>query len=264
MKALDLYPSHDPGHSPDHYAEDALIAYQMGEMASAAEAAAVLAQLEGGAVCAEAAEAIAETLRVFSAGPVRVPNAEHAWGRLRGSLPALTVTPARTKSWRWVWAPALLGCLVAGVLEIRGHREQGREVAVAGAPLKVGPLGVGPLSAEPRDPALAAHLAAAERLLTELRHQPAGEPLDAGVRAEAEGFRVKNAAWVRESRAAGDGTDASVLEAVDRTLTALGHAPGRAEGRVEDKGWHVRFAMNTDGLLLDLRVLEQNDAQGKD
>ena len=248
-----------------HFSEDELIAYQMGDLPRA-QAAAVRPHLEQCGACAAAAEQIAETLRVFSAEPVAAPNMEHAWGRLRGSLPSLAVAGVpQQRTWRrWrVAGPALLaGLALASGLALHEHRASTAIVPELWSHAANNPaLPVGPLSAEPRDPALAAHLAAhladADRLLTELRHAPEGR-LDDATRAQAEQFRMKNAGWVRESREAGDLGDAAVLDRVDRTLTTLSHEPARAGA---DRGWHVRFEMSTDGLLLDLRVLEQNDAQ---
>jgi len=53
----------------------------------------------------------------------------------------------------------------------------------------------------------------------------------------------------------GDLAEASVLENLGRVLTTMDHEPAR------DSGWHIRFEMNTDGLLLDIRILRQNDAR---
>jgi hypothetical protein len=57
------------------------------------------------------------------------------------------------------------------------------------------------------------------------------------------------------TRAQGDLGTASVLESLGRVLTNIDHAPEL------DDGWHLRLEWNTKGLLLDIRILRQNDAR---
>jgi len=65
----------------EHIAEEDLIAYRLHQ---SADEAAIRAHLESCAECA--AVSIAETLRVFSAGPVPKPDMERNWQRLRGKF----------------------------------------------------------------------------------------------------------------------------------------------------------------------------------
>ena len=141
-----------------HIAEDNLIAYQMNE---SHDAAAIAAHLELCPECAQMAESIAETLRVFSAEPVPLAHIDHAWQRLRGNLPALA--PARGPRRRWMWLAipaAATAALFIVLMALHPHISRPGSDATAKA------LASGPLTLEPRDPDLAAHLDAAERLLT--------------------------------------------------------------------------------------------------
>lgn len=230
-----------------HCTEDDLIAYQLAE---SPHAAAVRAHLNVCAACAAEAASLAETLRVFSGGPVPQPNLQHAWQRLRGNLPALAET-TRPRRWRvWAWAvPALAACVVAGSLTMR-HTGPMRPEVAGGIPLR----GPGPLSAEPADPATAEHLSSAERLLTEVSHSDGA--LTGTTRTQAHELLLHNAVYLQQAQQRGDLPEAAVLETLGRTLTTLDHQPAET-----GKGWHLRLAMNTDGLLLDLRILQQNDAQ---
>ena len=86
-----------------HFSEEDLIAYQLHE--SSMEGA-ISRHLESCSECAELSESIAETLRVFSADPVPMPDLERNWQRLRGNLSVLT--PERSHGfellrWGWRW-----------------------------------------------------------------------------------------------------------------------------------------------------------------
>jgi hypothetical protein len=107
---------------------------------------------------------------------------------------------------------------------------------------------------QPRDPDLASHLDTAERLLTEVNH--ASGPLDETTRREAHQLLLSNALYLRKADADGDTVRSAVLEDLSRTLTALQHETGPDKPR---EGWHLSLQMDTNGLLLDLRILEQND-----
>lgn len=233
-----------------HCTEEDLIAWQLGETSGAA----VKAHLEQCPGCAAEAEAIAETLRVFSAGPVPRANLDHAWQRLRGNLPALAATrkPVRRKLWAWavpaLAASGIAASVLAGSFALRHRAPVPQGAAVAGVVLH----GAGPISAEPEDPATAEHLASAERLLTEVSH--AGGKLNGSTRTEAHELLLSNALYIQKAQGRGDTPEAAVLENLGRTLTTLDHEP--ADG---GKGWHLRLEMNTDGVLLDLRILQQND-----
>ena len=236
-----------------HLSENELIAFQLGETANAD---AMAAHLEDCSLCAAAAESIAETLRVFSGDAVPEANLDHAWQRLRGSLPPLAAKSAppqsrRSRRWLaqglllWTSGAALAACLLGvGVL----HRPHGTRV------LNPAALQPGPLTASPRDPNVSAHLSDAERLLTEIDH--ASGSLDEATRERAAELLVTNALYVERAERDGDTAQASVLEQLGRTLTSVEHEP--AEPR---KGWNLRMEMNTSGLLLDIRILQQNDAE---
>ena len=159
-----------------HFAEEELIGYQMGEQA---EREAIRQHLEECAECAGVAKSVAETLRVFSATPLPEPNVEHAWQRMRGSLPVLAPRPAAKSPWGWmrlgVAGSALAAVALAGVAV--HERTQVRTTA------RVAHMAPGPLTEAPTDPDVAGHLESAERLLTEVNH--AAGPLDAETRTEA-------------------------------------------------------------------------------
>lgn len=234
-----------------HIAEDELIAYQMGE---GGDEDAVRGHLESCAECAATAESIAETLRVFSAEPVPPADVEHAWQRLRGGLPVLPASGTSRfslRTWRWIWPAtgvamaAMLLILFAGVRVHRGVERSRGDLAIHRP---------GPLTEQPTDPAIANHLDSAERLLTEVNH--ASGPLGPATRGQAHDLLLKNAVYVHKARDEGDLAEASVLENLGRVLTTLDH-----ESAAPGSGWHIRFEMNTDGLLLDIRILRQNDGR---
>jgi hypothetical protein len=232
-----------------HIAEDDLIAYQMNE---SDHAAAIAQHLELCRECARTAESIAETLRVFSAEPVPLANLDHAWQRLRGSLPALTPTHGLRRRWGWLAIPAAAGLVSIAFLAVHPHPP-------ATHPNSAAKLAPGPLTLQPRDPDLATHLDSAERLLTEVNHSSG--PLDETTRREAHELLLSNALYIRKADADGDVVDSAVLEDLSRTLTTLEHETGPEKTR---EGWHLSFQMDTHGLLLDLRILEQNDKQQND
>ena len=229
-----------------HLLEDDLIAYHLEE---SPQPGAIREHLERCAECAAASESIAETLRVFSADAVPRPNLDQAWQRLRGSLPAPPVAKRRGPGlprWRWM-APA---AAVAAILLLSLGLHLRREAVPARPDLAF--HRPGPLTAQPADPAIANHLESAERLLTEVNH--ASGELNGATRAEAHDLRLHNAVYVHKAHEQGDLAEASVLENLGRVLTTLDHEPPAS-----DRGWHIRFEMNTDGLLLEIRILRQND-----
>ena len=236
----------------NHIAEEDLIAYQLQE---AVDTASIREHLELCPDCASTAESIAETLRVFSAEPVPQANLEHAWQRLRGSMPAPVTAPRGTQVWRWLAAPMLAGALLLAFVATHHHPpEQGQKTAH---------LNPGPLTEKPRDADLAGHLESAERLLTEVSHS--NGPLDSTTRRQAKDLLLSNALYIRKASADGDLAEAAVLDKLERTLTTLQHEPiGSGKTDNTDNGWHLHVEMNTDGLLLDIRILQQNDSTPKD
>jgi hypothetical protein len=231
-----------------HFSEEELIAYQLHE---SSEEGAISRHLESCSECADLSESIAETLRVFSADPVPQPDLEHNWQRLRGNLSVLT--PARRSvfellrsQWMWPAAGFVAAALVLfTVFGMRIHRnsEVKHNLAINGH---------GPLTTQPVNPAVANHLDAAERLLTEVNNS-AG-PLDETTREQARSLLLQNAVYVRNARDNGDLAEASVLENFGRVLTTLDNEPPTPHST-----WRLRLEMNTSGLLLDIRILRQND-----
>ena len=241
-----------------HLTEDELIAYQLGETAPSTS---VAAHLEHCALCAAAAESIAKTLRVFSAGPVPEANLDHAWQRLRGTLPLLPAVSASSRKHRWIprWSLAQplfwsgISVLAASLLGFAVLRlPHGTHVLPASPP--TANLQPGPLTAYPQDGNVIAHLDNAERLLTEIDH--ASGPLDEATRERAAQLLLTNALYVQRAQRDGDTAEASVLEQLGRTLTSVEHQPVNPR-----KSWNLRMEMNTSGLLLDIRILQQNDAE---
>lgn len=238
-----------------HIAEEDLIAYQLHD---SPDEASVRSHLEVCAECAANSESIAETLRVFSADPVPQANLDHAWQRLRGNLPSAPTEPRRRfglsrlphgalPAAGMALAALLLVSFAVSFVGIRIHR---------GTPVEHRDLAIHrphPLTEQPTDPAIANHLDSAERLLTEVNH--ASGPLDTGTRTQAHELLLKNAVYVHKAHDQGDLAEASVLENLGRVLTTLDHEP------TPESGWHIRLEMNTDGLLLDIRILRQNDTR---
>jgi hypothetical protein len=223
-----------------HPTEDSLIAYLMHE---SGEAAAIAEHLERCPECTHSVESIAETLRVFSAEPVPDANLDHAWQRLRVSLPPLA-RPARsgwTQKWSWLWLllPAALGALLIAFIAIH-HRHSGSNARISPPPVAV----------QPRDPEIAGYLDSAERLLTELKHSSG--PLDEADRLQAHDLLLSNALYLRKAEDRNDTVDAAVLDRLDRTLTNLEH-----EQTTQEAG---SAQSDTESLLLDLRILEQNNS----
>lgn len=231
-----------------HFSEEDLIAYQLRE---SSDEGTISTHLESCSECADLSESIAETLRVFSADPVPQPDLEHNWQRLRGNLRVLTPERARSFElfrWRWAWPVAGLATAALILLTVFGthlHRtgETRRNIAVNGH---------GPLTTEPTDPAIANHLDAAERLLTEVNNSSG--PLDDATREQAHSLSLQNAVYVRDARDSGDLAEAAVLENFGRVLTTLDNEPPTSHST-----WRLRLEMNTSGLLLDIRILRQND-----
>jgi hypothetical protein len=230
-----------------HFSEEELIAYQLHE---GSDEVAISRHLESCSDCADLSESIAETLRVFSADPVPQPDLEQNWQRLRGNLRVLTAERRGFELFRWRWAWPAIGFATAAlilltVFGMRIHRTSGTRHNIA-------VNGHGPLTTEPADPAIANHLEAAERLLTEVNNSPGS--LDDTTREQAHNLLLKNALYVRNARESGDLAEAAVLENFGRVLTTLDNEPPTPHST-----WRLRLEMNTSGLLLDIRILQQND-----
>ena len=105
---------------------------------------------------------------------------------------------------------------------------------------------------EPTNLAIANHLDAAERLLTEVNNSSGS--LDDTTREQAHNLLLKNAIYATNARDSGDLAQAAVLENFGRVLTTLDNEPPTPHST-----WRLRLEMNTSGLLLDIRILRQND-----
>jgi negative regulator of sigma E activity len=230
-----------------HFSEEELIAYQLRE---SSDEAAISKHIEGCSECADLSESIAETLRVFSAEPAPQPDLERNWTRLRSQLSVLT--PERRSRFQflgqWTWPVvgfATAAVVLLAILSVHVHRteEPRHSLAVNGH---------GPLTTEPADPAIANHLDAAERLLTEVNNSSG--TLDDTTREQAHNLLLQNAVYVRNARDNGDLAQAAILENFGRVLTTLDNEPPTPHAT-----WRLRLEMNTSGLLLDIRILRQND-----
>ena len=246
------------------YSEDELIAYQMGE-GTAKERAAIAAWLESDADAAKMAEEIAETLHVFSAGPVPAADFEKNWLRVRGGL---TVLEPAKRSWaRWpmfAGASAAMAALLVGVFWLGLHTRvrniyEARVAKYGNHAIRPMPAGYNGEAAGMHDVSLnggvAGHLDAAERLLTQVNHDDVngdGEMMQ----AEAHQLLLRNAVYERSATERGDYTQAAVLGNLGRVLTTMDREPA-----TEHKTLEMKLDMNTDGLLLEIRILRQNQGQ---
>jgi hypothetical protein len=231
-----------------HYSEEDLIAYQLHEAPEEKE---IRTHLDVCLPCAAVSDAVAETLRIYSAERVPEPDLARNWQRLRGNLTVLEAEPRglrRFARW-WIWPVAGLAAavlLLAAFVGVRIHR-------VTATKQNYAINGHGPLTTQPVDSAIANHLDAAERLLTEVNH--ASGPLDDATRGQAHDLLLKNAVYVRTAQDQGDYAEAAVLDNLGRVLTTIDNSPPEAPHSL----LRFRLEMNTDGLLLDIRILRQND-----
>jgi hypothetical protein len=231
-----------------HYSEEELIAYQLREGSEESE---IRAHLEVCLPCAAVSDAVAETLRVYSAEPVPEPDFERTWERLRGSLSVLEPKSRGFFGFGTWWLWPIVGLACAALLLVAFVGLHVRRAAMTKPNYAIN--GHGPLTTQPVDPAIANHLDAAERLLTEVNH--ASGPLDDATRGQAHDLLLKNAVYVRSAQDQGDYAEAAVLDNLGRVLTTIDNSPPEAARSL----LRFRLEMNTDGLLLDIRILRQND-----
>ncbi len=233
-----------------HFPEEDLIAYQLHESSSET---AIRRHLEECADCAAVSESIAETLRVFSAEPAPKLDMERNWQRLRGNLSVLGADQRKPFALRWKLIWPAVGLAMAALLVVAF-------IALHVSYKKTRPnLAInrhGPLTTEPRDPAIADHLDSAERLLTEVNNTQG--PLDETTHKQAHQLLLKNAVYVHAAKESGDVAQAAVLENLGRVLTTLDNEP-----ETPHSTWRLRLEMNTSGLLLDIRILRQNNDQNQ-
>ena len=266
--------------------ENELIAYHLDELPPLRKRAVRLA-LERDAALAAESEEIAETLRAFSGGPVPVVDEallERSWQRVRPSLAVLS-PQVKERSWRWVWMLGA-GLATAAVLltmflpthrtvqpqvaTIDDHEATATSVATPAAANAVieelhaargeeaGPRRLnnrpGPLTTEPAaaDPALAAHLDSAERLLTQVSHQDG--PLPVETRREVHHLLLENALYQQTAQQHGDLAEAGVMDDLGRVLVSLDAAPPQTASSNDS----FLLQMNVGGVLFDLRILKHN------
>lgn len=234
-----------------HFSEEELIAYQLHESSNEA---AIQRHLELCPDCAATSDSIAETLRVFSAQPVPQPDLDRNWRRLRGNLSVLTPTARRSFFSRFaLWPTAGLATAALLLLALFGLHIHISHSPIANSKVNTAINGHGPLTTEPTDPAIANHLDAAERLLTEVNHTSGS--LDPALRTQAHELLLSNAVYVRTAHDHGDYAQAAVLDDLGRVLTTIDNQPSSSHGST----LQLRIEMNTSGLLLDIRILRQND-----
>jgi len=230
-----------------HFSEEELIAYQLHD---SPDEMATTRHLEHCSQCSDLAASIAQTLRVFSAKLGPEPDLERNWQRLRGSLPRLATAKPKATWRRWL-LPAL-GVALAALALAAGTTLHEQHVAQRGV---MAIKRLGPLSERPRDPGIAQHLDSAERLLTEVNHTSG--PLDGASREQAHELRLSNALYIHKARSEGDTATAAILEDLDHVLTDIDH-----DAKPKESGMEFRVQWNTKGLLLDIRILRQNDVRG--
>jgi len=272
--------------------ESELIAYHLREL-SPLRMRAVRAALERDAGLAAESEEVAETLRAFSGGPSPVVDEamlERSWQSLRPSLAVLT-PEVKHRSWRWAWmlgaGLAAAAIVLSMVLPVH-HAPQPDVVAVnhavtagdAGAPstsannvieelnatrgVVAGPRRYnnrpGPLTTLPvaTDPALAAHLDSAERLLTQVSHQEG--PLPVETRREVHHLLLENAIYQQSAQAHGDLAEAGVMDDLGRVLVSLDAAPPETASSNDS----FLLQMNVGGVLFDLRILKHNKSSARE
>jgi hypothetical protein len=266
--------------------EEDLIAYHLGELSSWRRML-VRRRLESDADLAEESAEIVTTLRVFSSDSApAVPEAllERSWQRVRRSLGVLDA-PARSRP-AWMWAAAFgsavaVIALAAIVAILRVPATRGPATAGGGvdsppnwsqrlqAALHVpsaesyghrpGPLTTGPVDAVAEDPALALHLDAAERVLTEVSHTDG--PLRPETREQVDRLLLENAMYYQSAEQHGDMETAAVIDDLGRVLTSLDAKPLDAERKHQGSDPDAfRLQMDLGGVLLDLRILHHSDS----
>jgi len=261
------------------FTEDDLIAYHLKDMPWLRRRQ-LQSALEKDAALAAESEAIAETLRAFGAeAPPAVDEAmlERSWQRVRPSLEVVSPAPHRARTlWMVGAGSALAGALVVivallmfvhrvpsqqdaanggqpGTIAARAHdllqELQGKTVGkTSGQP---GPQLIYP-DAIAEDPALAAHLDTAERVLTEVSHSDGR--LQPETQLQVHRLLLENAMYYQSAETRGDMSTAAVIDDLGRVLTSLDAEP-RESAHDEDA---FRLQMKVGGVLLDLRILQHN------
>jgi hypothetical protein len=270
------------------FREEELIAYHLGEL-SWWKQKLLRRRLETDPQLAAESEEIAATLKAFSSDPEPVASAavlDRSWQRVRSSLTVLDTPPRfqRPSVWTAAWISAIAIITIVALIAIpRRHAmqtpvatvEQGlaparsltqqllgelhkERPAAASYNHRPGPLTTAPVDAVAEDPALAAHLDAAERVLTEVSHTDG--PLQPETREQVHRLLLENAVYHQSAEQHGDMETAAVVDDLGRVLISLDAEPldpDKARHATNPDAFHLE--MNLGGVLFDLRILHHND-----
>lgn len=271
------------------FREEELIAYHLGEL-SWWKTRLLRRRFAVDAELAAESEEIAATLRVFSLDPIPVTSEavlERSWHRVRGSLSVLDAPPRSRRTWMWVVgsvsAVAVVAIVVIAAMPHLRAVQTPLEIAenavpptrnwsqrllgelrrdkrdVEGYNHRPGPLTTVPVDAVSEDPALAAHLDTAERVLTEVSH--AEGPLQPETRGQVHRLLLENAVYHQSAEQHGDMETAAVIDDLGRVLISLdAESPNVERKQNQASPDALRLEINLGGVLLDLRILHHNDA----
>jgi hypothetical protein len=275
------------------FSEENLIAYHLGEL-SWWKKTLLRRRLLVDVELAADSEEIAETLRAFSPDPAPIVSEallERSWRRVRGSLGHLEAPPRTRRRWIQIAAPVTAVALIAiaaifaiprmhGVTSIAETKEngvapvrnwshgllselRGNKPHPEAYNHRPGPLTTGPVDAVAEEPALAAHLDTAERVLTEVSHT--NGTLQPETREQVHRLLLENAVYRKSAEQHGDMETAAVIEDLGRVLTSLDAEPLDTEREAPHAENHdaFRLEMNLGGVLLDLRILHSSDRSSK-
>ncbi len=271
------------------YGEEELIAYHLGEL-SWWKKKLLQRRLAVDAELAADSEEIAETLRQFTADPAPAVSEallERSWQRVRSSLSALDPPPHSRRI--FVLAAITSAVVIAIVATVAISHLRAVELpptTAENAPpaarnwserllselrrenpdaelynRRSGPLTVAPVDAVAEDPALATHIDAAERVLTEVSH--AEGTLQPETREQVHRLLLENAVYRQAAQQHGDMETAAVIDDLGRVLTSLDAEPLNARRRIPSNSDAFRLEVNLAGVLLDLRILHYSDRSNK-
>jgi hypothetical protein len=270
------------------FSEEELIAYHLGEL-SWWKQRLLHHRLKSDADLAAASEDIAATFSAFSSDPEPIASEaalERSWHRVRSSLSTLEAPPRFRHASAWTAASVAAAAILAIVAAVTIPRIRTAHPSLATAEdgssrahslsqrllgelhkekptatsynHRPGPLTTGPVDAVAEDPALAAHLDAAERVLTEVSHTDG--PLQPETREQVHRLLLENAVYHQSAEQHGDMETAAVVDDLGRVLISLDAEPldpDKAHRGSNPDAFHLE--MNLGGVLFDLRILHHND-----
>lgn len=274
------------------FREEDLIAYHLGEL-SWWKARLLRRRLEVDAELDAESEEIAATLRAFSSDLVpEISEAvlERSWRRVRRSLSVFDAPRSSRHTWIWAAVAGAIAVIAIAVTvaNLRVHIVRiPAETAKSDVPQprnwsqrlfaglrgdkphaelynhRPGPLTTEPVDAVAEDPALAAHLDAAERVLTEVTH--ADGPLQPETREQVHRLLLDNAVYHQSAEQHGDMETAAVIDDLGRVLNSLDAEPPNVERNKDTASPDaVRLEINVGGVLLDLRIMHHNSRPGNE